>query len=97
MRTIEVFYKVGEMAKRKKRNRTLSKNTYPSGKQAGKSRFATNEQWRPHMPQWLKDIRAAADIGDSKKVKELLDHDKIENQRFCDRLISSYTYRRTNI
>ena len=71
-----MYYEI-DMAKR----RSKAKKRVPvSVERSKKSGFSTHEEWKPYMPQWLKDIRIAVDQGNVKKAKELFDEETIDQK-----------------
>jgi len=71
------------MAKKKKKNkprRTKKTNLSIKNSKQPKPKYASYEDWKPYMPEWLKKIRTSVDQGDVEKAKELLNEENIQEK-----------------
>lgn len=78
-----VHLEVG-MAKKKKNKSRRNRNTNTAVKDVNQPKYASYEDWKPHMPDWLREIRAAVDIGDVQKAKELLNNEENIQEKIAE-------------
>ena len=69
------------MSKKKKKNKSRrTRKANLSVKDSNRPKLRSYNEWKPHMPQWLKEIQTSIDQGDIQRAEKLLTEEELQKK-----------------
>ena len=66
--------------KKKKKKSRRTRKPSPPVKGSNRPKLRSYNEWKPHMPQWLKEIQTSIDQGDIQRAEKLLTEEELQKK-----------------